>query len=395
MIGNKWLSEAIHTDEFQKGFLNLVYAPVGSGKTTWALNVLAETVSNKNKMLYLIDTTNGKEQILEHHSTQHFTKDWLYLVTHNMVDFEDAKVVVMTYAKFGTLVEFYKSRFQKDFGDTFEFILCDEIHNLPRFSAFLHSPRDTNYHRIAKERIEEIVSKQTGPLVIGLSATPKRAETGMLCKTKYVTVDGDARQLETRNIVPYANLESLIPTLPKDKKYLVYASHITKMKQLTEIFHQRSIKAIAIWSEKNQEKPMNEEQLRARQYILSNKELPPEYGAVIINASSETSINLYGHIDAVIVHTREKEAQVQVRGRYRKDLDTLYILDYEAISFPPDFLERKLFEEDKRELSHILGLRDKNSRLVGWNTVKKKLLEQGFTIKDGREKNRRYSIIQE
>ena len=395
MIGNKWLSEAIHTDEFQKGFLNLVYAPVGSGKTTWALNVLAETVSNKNKMLYLIDTTNGKEQILEHHSTQHFTKDWLYLVTHNMVDFEDAKVVVMTYAKFGTLVEFYKSRFQKDFGDTFEFILCDEIHNLPRFSAFLHSPRDTNYHRIAKERIEEIVSKQTGPLVIGLSATPKRAETGMLCKTKYVTVDGDARQLETRNIVPYANLESLIPTLPKDKKYLVYASHITKMKQLTEIFNRHGIKAIAIWSEKNQEKPMNEEQLRARQYILSNKELPPEYGAVIINASSETSISLYGHIDTVIVHTREQEAQVQVRGRYRKDLDTLYILDYEAISFPPDFLERKLFEEDKRELSRILGLRDKNSRLVGWNTVKKKLLEQGFTIKDGREKNRRYSIIQE
>lgn len=395
MIGNKWLSEAIHTDEFQKGYLNLVYAPTGSGKTTWALNFLAETVSNKNKMLYLIDTTNGKEQILEHHSTQHFTKDWLYLVTHNMVDFEDAKVVVMTCAKFGTLVEFYKSRFQKDFGDTFEFILCDEIHNLPRFSAFLHSPRDTNYHRIAKERIEEIVSKQTGPQVIGLSATPKRAETGMLCKTKYVTVDGDARQLETRNIVPYANLESLIPTLPKDKKYLVYASHITKMKQLTEIFHQRSIKAIAIWSEKNQENPMNEEQLRARQYILSNKELPPEYGAVIINASSETSISLYGHIDTVIVHTREKEAQVQVRGRYRKDLDTLYILDYEAISFPPDFLERKLFEEDKRELSRLLGLRDKNSRLVGWNTVKKKLLEQGFTIKDGREKNRRYSIIQE
>ena len=231
--------------------MNLVYAPVGSGKTTWALNVLAETVSNKNKMLYLIDTTNGKEQILEHHSTQHFTKDWLYLVTHNMVDFEDAKVVVMTYAKFGTLVEFYKSRFQKDFGDTFEFILCDEIHNLPRFSAFLHSPRDTNYHRIAKERIEEIVSKQTGPLVIGLSATPKRAETGMLCKTKYVTVDGDARQLETQNLIPYANLESLIPTLPKDKKYLVYASHITKMKQLTEIFNQHGIKAIAIWSEKN------------------------------------------------------------------------------------------------------------------------------------------------
>lgn len=179
-------------------------------------------------------------------------------------------------------IEFYKSRFQKDFGDTFEIILCDEVHNLPKFSAFLNSPQDSNWQRIAKKRIEEIVSKQTGPLVIGLSATPKRAETGMFCKTKYITVDSVVRQLETQNIIPYANLESLIPTLPKDKKYLVYASHITKMKQLTEIFNQYGIKAIAIWSTNHQKNrtseeqlrvrhPMNEEQLNARQYNQSAK----------------------------------------------------------------------------------------------------------------------------
>lgn len=91
---------------------------------------------------------------------------------------------------------------------------------------------------------------------------------------------------------------------------------------------------------------MNEEQLRARQYILSNKELPPEYGAVIINASSETSINLYGHIDAVIVHTREKEAQVQVRGLIQKGFRyPLYSGLWGNIISSWKFLERKLFEE--------------------------------------------------
>ena len=37
MTGYKWLSEAVHMDEFSPGTMNLVQAPVGSGKTTWAL----------------------------------------------------------------------------------------------------------------------------------------------------------------------------------------------------------------------------------------------------------------------------------------------------------------------------------------------------------------------
>ena len=35
MIGNKYLSEAIHAEEIKAGVLNLVSAPVGSGKTYW------------------------------------------------------------------------------------------------------------------------------------------------------------------------------------------------------------------------------------------------------------------------------------------------------------------------------------------------------------------------
>ena len=66
---------------------------------------------------------------------------------------------------------------------------------------------------------------------------------------------------------------------------------------------------------------MTEEQLRVRDYILDKEELPPEYGAVIINKSNETAINIRGRVDYIIVHSQEDDVREQVRGRYRGDLD--------------------------------------------------------------------------
>ena len=70
MKGTKWLSEAVPPEEFEKRCLNLVCAPVGCGKSTWALNELSKIVSKPYKMLYLIDTRNGNNQIvLQNEST--------------------------------------------------------------------------------------------------------------------------------------------------------------------------------------------------------------------------------------------------------------------------------------------------------------------------------------
>ena len=105
MQGRKWLAEAVHADEIEKGVLNIVCAPVGSGKTTWALDVLSNTVSSKYKMLYLIDTKNGKEQLLKHPATEYCSKSWADTVSKPFSHFGESKVVVMTYAKFGDLVD--------------------------------------------------------------------------------------------------------------------------------------------------------------------------------------------------------------------------------------------------------------------------------------------------
>lgn len=387
MTGNKWSSEAIHEDEIKSGVLNIVEAPVGCGKTTWALNVLAERVSNKNKMVYLIDTVNGKEQLLKHPNTQMYDRDWKETVRKGMVYFDDPKVVVMTYAKFGVLAEQYP-----DFGTQFEIILCDEIHNLPRFSSFTQScPSDKPYHKIAKERIEKIIRYHRNVTVIGLSATPRRAEK-MDCQLNYVSVDDDVRRLETKEIIPYSNLLPLLDPLQKGEIGLMYIGHITKMKEVAQAAKEKGFAPIAIWSVNSDDK-MNAEQETARKYILSNAALPPEYDLVIINASSETSISIKSKVDYIVIHNRDEDIQTQVRGRFRGDLDRLYILDYTAVNVPESFLERKLFSEDKNELCEVLSLRDKNGRVVKWNTVKTSLIKAGFSITEGRENSKRYAII--
>ena len=105
MKGNKYLSEAVRSEEIQIGQLNLVEAPTGAGKTTWALDTLAEEVSDKHRMVYLIDTVNGKEQLLQHESTTYYDRGWQEIVNSGIVYFGEKKVVVMTYAKFGVLAE--------------------------------------------------------------------------------------------------------------------------------------------------------------------------------------------------------------------------------------------------------------------------------------------------
>lgn len=116
MVGNKYLSDAVHMDEFSKGHLNFVAAPVGSGKTHWALHTLVKCVSAPHKMLYLIDTVNGKEQLLaQTDRTRCYSEGW-HFTYHRGLSwfgeiFEEDKIVVMTYAKFGLLATEYQ-----DFG---------------------------------------------------------------------------------------------------------------------------------------------------------------------------------------------------------------------------------------------------------------------------------------
>lgn len=387
MKGKKYLSEAVHMDEIEGGVLNLIKAPVGAGKTYWALNVLSQQVETRTEMLYLIDTVNGKAQIAKNSGIEAYQTSYLELLEEDVYFWEDANIVLMTYAKFGAMVSEYK-----DYGNKFKIIVCDEIQNVIRFSYFGQKKEDKPLHEIAKKRLEEITQNNLETKVIGLSATPERAEKEFYAPYQYITVDEDVREYEEVKIRYYSNIEYLIENVPKEKIGLVYVAHVRKMKTLVEIAEKRGLRAVAIWSTNNDDK-MTAEQLSARQYILDNEQLPPNYDIVIINASSETSINIRGQVDYIIIHTTEEEVRTQARGRYRSDLALLYLFDSESLEVPAEYMEKPLFKSDRDKLCAVLQAKDKWGKTVGWTTTKKKLEEEGYIITEGRTNNRRYYVI--
>ena len=374
----------------------MIKAPVGSGKTTWALRHLSKNMESPLNMVYLIDTQNGRDQIVSANSdiAAHYSDVWLDKVLNGWEMFsedpQEDKIVVMTYAKFGAIV---KKNPEFAYG-MFEYIICDEIHNLPKFMTFGgEDGEDKNWYIYAKEQLEEIV-QWSGTKVIGLSATPRKAEEKMVCPIGHIAVDDDVFQLETKETITYSNKLLLLDEIQSGQKGLAYFRRVEEMQAFHAAATQRGIKSICIWSAGSRTHSMTQAQLQARNHILEKKELPPQYDLVIINASSETSISIFGRVDYIIVHCHDQDTQTQVRGRYRETLQSLYVLNYDApIKVPTDFIGRDLFTEEKAELCAILNIHDSKGRRVGWTTVSRKLKESGYTLTERRYNSRRCVVI--
>ena len=152
MIGTKYLSEAVDINNLEKEKLNIIKAPTGSGKTYFALHEISSLCQNAlHQAVYLIDTINGKEQILRNYNATECNKYWLRDIEGDYLWFqEDSRVVIMTYAKFGFILST-----KPEFYNYFDYIICDELHSLIRFQYFSQLP---NYHSIAKEGLERAVT---------------------------------------------------------------------------------------------------------------------------------------------------------------------------------------------------------------------------------------------
>ena len=408
MTGKLWLSEAIDLNEIESGKMNIIEAPTGSGKTNFALaeNGLCKLASKNSKYLYVIDTINGREQILsKNNNTAPYGRSWEEYLKNGKQDvivgewleeeFDESKIVVITYAKFGALMKRVPN-----FGFNFDVILCDEIHSGVEMKNY--NPTDYNYALKAIERIKDIISINTVTTkVVALTATPQRAETFFNGMIKHITVNPDIRRYEEFNTIRYTGLDYILKSLNAAHKGIIYTSRINKTNGMIDIWEklkQRGIKAIAIWSLDSKTNPMTDEQLRARNYLLANEAIPPEYNFLIINKSLETGINIdskKGKIDYILIHRDEKDVQIQARGRYRGDLDTQYLYSPKGnLTIPDEYLNRPLSKEERNELCGILALKNKSYNEVGWQTVEKTLLAQGiYDVERKKYSGKWYRII--
>jgi len=389
VIGTKFLSEVVNLDALQKDHLNIIKAPTGSGKTYFALTAIPTTLTDAvHQVVYLIDTINGKEQILKNYNACSFYRGWDVEVKDEALFFEtDERVVIITYAKFGILLEKHP-----DFHEHFEYIICDELHSLFKFERYSAQP---NAHSIAHHGIEKAV-RNGRTKVIALSATPERIHREFDAPYYDVPIDdSDLIQYENKQVIPYTNLNYLLTSLEPSETGICYVSRISTMKVIEADAREAGLNPISFWSIRNTDHTMSEEQLNVRKHILNNFEIPAEYHLLIINASSETSLKIKSPVDYVIVHSDDKETQIQVRGRVNSDLSCLYLPcdDPTALTVPEDFLNRPLFTQDKAELCAIINQSNASGRQYRWTTIHRMLIECGYCISEGRKDNSRFALI--
>ena len=125
---------------------------------------------------------------------------------------------------------------------------------------------------------------------------------------------------------------------------------------------------------------------------------------LFINKSCETSITIgdvddpTSHIDFMIIHSSDPDTQVQVRGRYRNDLDQLYLYDSSAegeIMIPAHWLGKKLRKSDINELISELEIRDAKRSLVKTPTFLQMVKKSGYTVTSKVVQGTRYRVISE
>lgn len=402
-----FISDLVDIDSINYFCLNLVNAPAGSGKTTFALEKLYQLASNKSKVLYLIDSVAGGEQIARHRNAVLYTKEWRESLSDGLENFEEGKINVMTYAKFGALLKFYP-----DFINAIELIICDELQNIfwpisadrariakqfPMMS--IQETNDllskTSYTYIALDKLQGLCWEDTC-YVVALTATPGKVFDSFMAEINDVTIDCELVAYDTIQRINYRNLHQELLKLEHGKQYIVYVAHIVDTKIYLDLVIKRGFRANAIWSCHNKDHPMTEEQLKLRSYVIDKQMLPDDLEVLFINKSCETSINIFGSINAMYIHCGDEDVVTQARGRYRGNLECLYVYkqDIKTVIIEDEFLNVPLYTEDKERLSHRMNILTKGGRLCKWNTIKTMLPDSGYKLKEMRREGRRVSIIE-
>ena len=399
MKGSHYLSELI-TDPgmLLTGRINIIEANTSAGKTWFALNTIPEWAGSPEKVLYLIDTTNGElrlqQNILTISRQNYALADYASgALFGEFADDARDRMPVMTYAGFGAEIRSSGHAFW----EKFEYIVCDEMQNLVYYQGY----GSKELLMLAETTLRSIAASGRTK-IIALSATPQkiRKRFGALCHD--VAFDSaNLVQYETAETIPYTGVEAIL-LQSLGQTGILYTQSVTDMLKYIAFARENGIRADGFWSmrpETQKEHPMSKAQEDLRSMVLKQETFPDDLDLLVINDASETCIKIQAakrKVDYMVIHYNDEEKRVQVRGRYCGDLPKLYIHGppdmVVPLTVPPRFLEIPLFTPDKNDLCKVLNLHA-NGKRCGWITVKKRLLECGYSIEEGRKNNKRYAVI--
>lgn len=366
MVGTKYLEELLDEGKFElfKHKRELLIAPIGSGKT----HMIISKAHLFDNVLYLCDTNALKEQVKndlrEANVTNVHIKTYAAVTQKTMLDFKDA------YMK------------------SFDLIVCDEIHNLVKYSAYSGGLQ----YAIRLLFNDEI--KYNGKILM-MTATPQYIEN---LQQRYPQIntyypinlmdDPEIHRLTTfefDTIRHYSQIEHVLRMIRDNKEFeygtkvLIYTSQVKTMLKIQEIMFNLELDSTVIHS-MNHDREMSKETLERRKKILEEGIF--EGDVLIINSSMETGINLKAcnNFKYVIVNSSNIVEITQSRGRVRDDIKCLYtrIDDDRPFSFIDDYINVELVKEDFMSL--FKDLKDSHNNPWGIRKIKSELDKNGYDI---------------
>ena len=283
-------------------------------------------------------------------------------------------------------------------------LICpDELSQAAKQITY-HKGGDVNYTKVAFDELEKRVDNPTNT-VVTINATPRLGIRRFdIFKIHIVKLSEELEELPTKNTETYHEIEVPLSRVGASEKGLIYTRLIKSMKKIKGLLESKGIDAALLFSPHSKSHKMTLEAQRAARMLEKEERIPDDVQVLIINAAYETGLNIdpeKSHLDYIIVHDADEDTQTQVRGRYRGELDRLYLkmreedfereIPYEIIE---PYLGRVLWSADRRELVQALNFRDKNGRQCMWPTVKNVLINQGYSIEEWKRHGKNVAQIE-
>ncbi|MCQ6267136.1 DEAD/DEAH box helicase family protein [Fictibacillus sp. WQ 8-8] len=421
----RYVSELVTYSKIIDGIINLIESPCGTGKTTFFIDEVVKKAKNKERILYLVDTSVLEESLLSKYdeylkpydssvrATMSFNEDQLlghgFGIQLNEDLKKDNRAICMTYQKFAHILN--KSN-DTSFLNNIKFLCCDEVHNLAKYIGYdlqLGAKKEETVLFKALEKIVMATDKGTFKTLF-MTATPYRI-IRLLKESFNYTCNKIVSENELRGYLfnsqkVYTNINNILKELRKsdlseDNKILMYVETIKKAEEVREKLERDGFNVACLWSINN-EKKMDNLSRKVREHIVEFEEIPDYVDVVIINAAYETGYNIFdkeNNAQTVVVHSRNSEVITQVRGRIRHDIENLVTLnqsgsietikrDGSVVELCPTKIEKyigiPLTKEKKDEFVQELNLINGHGRGLKWTSISKMLVENGFKVEPGK-----------
>lgn len=401
---------------FRRGDYNILDCGVRTGKTYWAVNNLAAFTrdGNLNRILFMVDTTALKDQLLAEYGDSCTEADALWEPSGRFVAAEASnnKIGVMCYQGFGARLMKDHVNFLKEI-DVICWDECDSIFDFAT-EAFIRARR-TDFARknVSNAEVLSVIQefstkKEYMPLIllgawekiieegrvmcIGLSASPERAYSyykslvSASYQGKLEVGYRVANDIYFCNVIEHVN--QLRPEIGKG--YWCFSPLIEPNQRLVEAAKARGFKAIELHSPNNVDKPMNAEQQRVYNMVVATGMIPLEYDFVVVNKALARGITIvdqrFNHLIIDSVNQVDRIQAARQTFQYQRHLKVF------APEIPAEYLNVWLPIGKCRELAEYMSVpeldkENKNtSRCMTWNRLREYLPTIGYTVEQKRKR---------